>query len=152
MVDQSTSRRRFHPLKAHLSQIEHIGKHLDHANSVALVNEIIKSSRHSGNSVHCPRSACSTKRLTSSPRRITRESEQHRRFHTARVNKCGAKSVGLLKKTLSIAVKSASGKCGQSSVQRPRKAPQCCPIAACLRISPRRFWLARRVSHSLIVG
>src|SRR3984885_15083521 len=26
-----------------------------------------KSSRHSGNSVHCPRSACSTKRLINSP-------------------------------------------------------------------------------------
>src|SRR5947207_10103199 len=27
----------------------------------------MKSSRHSGNSVHCPRSACSTKRLIDSP-------------------------------------------------------------------------------------
>src|ERR1700730_17345406 len=27
----------------------------------------MKSSRHSGNSVHCPRSACSTKRLINSP-------------------------------------------------------------------------------------
>src|SRR3954453_19590215 len=41
----------------------------------------MKSSRHSGNSVHCPRSASSTKRLINSPRRITGESyQQHRVF------------------------------------------------------------------------
>ena len=34
----------------------------------------MKSSRHSGSSVDCPRSACSTKRLISFPRRIARES------------------------------------------------------------------------------
>jgi hypothetical protein len=30
-------------LKAHLSQIERIDKHVDHANRVALVNEIIEA-------------------------------------------------------------------------------------------------------------
>ena len=31
------------PLKAHLSQIERIDKHVDHANRIALVNEIIEA-------------------------------------------------------------------------------------------------------------
>ena len=31
------------PLKAHISQIEHIDKHVDHANRVTLVNEIIEA-------------------------------------------------------------------------------------------------------------
>ena len=39
----ATSRRRFHSLKAHLSQIERIDKHVNHANGVALVNEIVKA-------------------------------------------------------------------------------------------------------------
>src|SRR5579859_7839090 len=33
------------PLKSHLSQIERIDKHIDHANRVTLVNEIIKAFR-----------------------------------------------------------------------------------------------------------
>src|ERR1700719_833810 len=39
---------------------------------------LMKSSRHSGNSVHCPRSASSTKRLISFSRRITRESRSRK--------------------------------------------------------------------------
>ena|SRR5437867_13158952 len=40
VVRWRTSRRRL-PLKAHLSQIESIDKHIDRANRVAIVNEII---------------------------------------------------------------------------------------------------------------
>jgi hypothetical protein len=43
VVRWPTSRRRLHPLKAHLGQIERIDKHVDHANRVALVNEIIEA-------------------------------------------------------------------------------------------------------------
>jgi hypothetical protein len=43
VVRGPTSRRRLHPLKAHLGQIERIDKHVDHANRVALVNEIIEA-------------------------------------------------------------------------------------------------------------
>jgi hypothetical protein len=43
VVRWPTSRRRFHPLKAHRGQIERIDKHVDHANGVALINEIIKA-------------------------------------------------------------------------------------------------------------
>src|ERR1700682_2617541 len=57
VVRWPTSRRRLHPLKAHLSQIECIDKHVDHASRLL---SSMKSSRHSGNSVHCPRSASST--------------------------------------------------------------------------------------------
>jgi thiamine pyrophosphate-dependent acetolactate synthase large subunit-like protein len=35
--------RRLNPLKAHLGQIERIDKHVDHANRVVLVNEIIEA-------------------------------------------------------------------------------------------------------------
>jgi hypothetical protein len=70
MIRGSTRCRWLYPLKTHLSQIERFHKHVDHSNRVALVNEIIKAF---GNSVDCPRSACSTKRLISFPRRITRE-------------------------------------------------------------------------------
>src|SRR3984957_3032149 len=46
----------------------------------------MKSSRHSGNSVHCPRSASSTKRLIDSSRKNhARIITAPRRFHTARV-------------------------------------------------------------------
>src|SRR4051794_17359943 len=46
----------------------------------------MKSSRHSGNSVHCPRSASSTKRLIISPTESRgRIITAARRFHTARV-------------------------------------------------------------------
>ena len=43
MVRWPTSRSRLHPFKAHLSQIERIDKHVDHANRVAFVNEIIEA-------------------------------------------------------------------------------------------------------------
>ena len=43
MVRRPASCRRFRPLKAHLSQIERIDKHVDHANRVALVDEIIEA-------------------------------------------------------------------------------------------------------------
>ena len=43
MVRRPTSRGRLHPLKAHFSQIERIDKHVDHANRVALINEIIEA-------------------------------------------------------------------------------------------------------------
>ena len=43
VVRRSPSRRRLHPLKAHLSQIERIDTHVDHANWVALVYEIIEA-------------------------------------------------------------------------------------------------------------
>ena len=55
---EPTSRRRLNPFKAHLSQIERINKHVDHANRVALVNEIIEA---------FGQSASSTKRLINSP-------------------------------------------------------------------------------------
>jgi hypothetical protein len=40
MADQSAP---VPPIKAHLSQIEPIDKHIDHTNWVALVNEIIEA-------------------------------------------------------------------------------------------------------------
>jgi hypothetical protein len=43
VVRGPTSCRRLHSLKAHLSQIERIDKHIDHANRVALVNEVIEA-------------------------------------------------------------------------------------------------------------
>jgi hypothetical protein len=43
MVRWPTSCRRLRLLKAHLSQIERIDKYVDHANRVALANEIIKA-------------------------------------------------------------------------------------------------------------
>jgi hypothetical protein len=43
VVRWPTSRCWLHPLKAHLSQIERIDKHVDHANRVVLVNEIIEA-------------------------------------------------------------------------------------------------------------
>jgi len=63
-----TSRRRLHPLKAHFCQLQCMDKLVDHANRVAIVNEIIIPA------LAYPRSACLTKRLISFPRRITRES------------------------------------------------------------------------------
>src|SRR5258707_10130348 len=45
----------------------------------------MKSSRHSGNSVHCPRSASSTKRLIYSPVESRENHSSSQRFHTARV-------------------------------------------------------------------
>src|SRR5258707_7147231 len=45
----------------------------------------MKSSRHSGNSVHCPRSASSTKRLIYSPAESRENHSSSQRFHTARV-------------------------------------------------------------------
>src|SRR6516165_7914085 len=45
----------------------------------------MKSSRHSGNSVHCPRSDSSTKRFTDSPKNHRRIITAAPRFHTARV-------------------------------------------------------------------
>src|SRR6516162_9553669 len=45
----------------------------------------MKSSRHSGNSVHCPRSASSTKRLINSPQNHGGIITPALRFHTARV-------------------------------------------------------------------
>jgi hypothetical protein len=43
MVRWPTSRRRLHLLKAHLGQIKRIDKHVEHANRVALVNEIVQA-------------------------------------------------------------------------------------------------------------
>jgi hypothetical protein len=40
MVRWPTSRRRFHPLKAHISQIERIDKHIDQANGVTLTRVV----------------------------------------------------------------------------------------------------------------
>jgi len=42
---RADSRRRLNPFKAHLSQIERIDKHVDHANRVPLVNEIVEAFR-----------------------------------------------------------------------------------------------------------
>ena len=43
MIRRPTCCRRLNPLEAHLGQIERIDKHVDHANRVALVNEIIEA-------------------------------------------------------------------------------------------------------------
>jgi hypothetical protein len=43
VIRRPTSRRRLRPLKAHLSQIKRVDKHIDHSNRVALVNEIIEA-------------------------------------------------------------------------------------------------------------
>jgi hypothetical protein len=43
VVRRPTSCRRLNPFKAHLGQIERIDKHVDHANMVAFVNEIIEA-------------------------------------------------------------------------------------------------------------
>jgi hypothetical protein len=60
-----------HAREAQFSQIQRIDKRINHANRIALIDEIIE---HSGNSVDCVRSAPATKRLidppAESPRRI----------------------------------------------------------------------------------
>jgi len=43
MVRRPSGRRRVHPIEAHFRQIERIDKHVDHANRVAFVNEIIEA-------------------------------------------------------------------------------------------------------------
>ena len=43
MVRWPTGCRWLDPFEAHFSQIERIDKHVDHANRVALVNEIIEA-------------------------------------------------------------------------------------------------------------
>jgi hypothetical protein len=43
VVRRSSSCRRLNPLKPHLGQIERIDKHIDHANRVTIVNEIIEA-------------------------------------------------------------------------------------------------------------
>ncbi len=43
MVRRSTSCRWLNPLETHLGQIECIDKHVDHANRVAVLNEIIEA-------------------------------------------------------------------------------------------------------------
>ena len=43
MVRRPTGCRRLDPFEAHLSQIERIDKHVDHANRVILINEIIEA-------------------------------------------------------------------------------------------------------------
>ena len=52
------------PIKPQLSEVEFVHKDIDH--STGLFSSI-QSSRHSGNSVLCPRSAPSTKRFIRSP-------------------------------------------------------------------------------------
>jgi hypothetical protein len=64
MIRWPASCRRHNPFEAHLRQIERVDKRIDHANGITLVNEIIEAL---GNSVHCPRSALSMKRLIESP-------------------------------------------------------------------------------------
>ena len=55
---------RINPLKAELGQIELVDKHVDTRTGLS---SSIQSSRHSGNSVLCPRSTPSTKRFIQSP-------------------------------------------------------------------------------------
>jgi hypothetical protein len=43
MVRRPPRCRWLNPLKAHLAQVERVDKHIDHANRVALVDEIIKA-------------------------------------------------------------------------------------------------------------
>ena len=65
MVGQSTSCRWLNPLETHLGQIR--AHRQTHRSPRTGLLSSMKSSRHSGNSVHCPRSASSTKRLIISP-------------------------------------------------------------------------------------
>jgi hypothetical protein len=43
MIRRTPRRRRVRPIEAHFRQIESIDKHVDHANRVAFVNEIIEA-------------------------------------------------------------------------------------------------------------
>jgi hypothetical protein len=43
MVRRPTSCRRLNPFEAHLGQIERFDKRIDHANRVALINEIVEA-------------------------------------------------------------------------------------------------------------
>ncbi len=70
MVRRPTGCRWLNALEARLGQIERIDKHTTRTGLLSSM----KSSRHSGNSVHCPRSASSTKRLVNSP---TESRENH---------------------------------------------------------------------------
>jgi hypothetical protein len=45
MVRRPTGCRRLHSFEAHLGQIERIDKHVDHANRIIFVNEIIEAFR-----------------------------------------------------------------------------------------------------------
>jgi hypothetical protein len=83
MVRRPTSCRRFNPLEAHLRQIERIDKHIDHANGVTFVNEIIEAF---GQQRPLPTISLLNEAPHQFPRRITRRIiTAARRFHTARV-------------------------------------------------------------------
>lgn len=70
MVPWPTRDRRLHTLKADLSHTECIDKYFDHANWLALVNEVIEAFGQRTP----PRSTSSTKRFVDSPKRITEKS------------------------------------------------------------------------------
>ena len=65
MVRRSTSCRWLNPLETHLGQ-NRAHRQTHRSPRTGLLSSM-KSSRHSGNSVHCPRSASSTKRLIDPP-------------------------------------------------------------------------------------
>jgi hypothetical protein len=69
MVRRSTSCRWLNPLETHLGQIERTDKHIDHPNG----------------SVHCARSASSTKRLIDPSQNHEGIITAAQHFHTARV-------------------------------------------------------------------
>src|SRR5262245_51917775 len=77
------SRRRLDPLKAQLANLQGIDAKASITRTGLLSST--QSSRLSGNSVDCARSAPATKRFINSPAESSGESWQRPRFHTARV-------------------------------------------------------------------
>jgi hypothetical protein len=83
MVRRPASCRRLNPIEAHLGQIERIDKHVDHANRIAIVNEIIKAF---GQQRPLPTIRLFNEAPHQFPHRITgRIIAAEQRFHTARV-------------------------------------------------------------------
>src|SRR4051794_33361353 len=85
MIRRPACCRRLNPLKSHLGQIERIDKHVDHANRVALINEIVEAF---GQQRYCPRSASSTKR----PMNVSQESPENHNSGTAFSHSQGQKA------------------------------------------------------------
>ena len=82
MIRRPTGCFRFHPAKAKLAQIEFLNKNVNHANGIVLTNPVLQAS---GNSVPCPRSVPSTKRLihlSANRARIISRNQMNRRVFT----------------------------------------------------------------------
>jgi len=83
MIRRTPRRRRVSAIKNHFRQIERIDKHLDHANRVAFVNEIIEAF---GQQRRLP----TIRLFNEAPHQLLPQNHERnqQRFHTARVKSC----------------------------------------------------------------